>query len=783
MKRLLLILAASTLALWGDAGVLLPTDQAQPNPAILSLDEMSIDIRVDNGHARVRIRQVFGSHRGSPLEGTYLFTLPGQSLVSDFAVWDDLTRIPGVIMERKRAEELYTQIRNQMIDPGLLQQGEHDADEAKRTAVFSARIAPIRAFGTKRLEMEYTAQVPVERFESLLSVPLKPDAYRVQTAGRLTIHFEMTSAHALKDFQVLSKAYAVKMSENKPNRVVFDFDGRQVKLGEDLGVKYTLESKGGDHLEILTHRDPTPTAPDPTETAPPAPEREPGFFEASALVAGFKTGTPEVAAPKSVVVLFDNSLSMQWEKLERNYQALESLLKALAPVDRFNLLMFNTTVASFSPNAVPATPDAVEKALAFVKASRLRGGTNLQAALDAALAQAPGPDPYLVLLTDGGATRGIIQNARLAEWYAAKWKQKPEAQRPRTYVFAVGDDANLPLLKLLARNSGVLEWVRSTEPVEFKLNAFLGKIGRHPMENMRLLANGTNSLSYIYPLAEATFPGSVHSWIGQYSQPAPRVTFTSRGFRDGKLVETSAVAPLPEQNLAHPDLPRTWAKARVDALLEKIDREGEDQASIDEIIRLSRKYKFITPYTSFLAAPRALLRPRLIRPGDPLLRVKTDESIVSVVALFPFGPVKKLRYLEDEATWQTRFLAPTDLEDGVHRVRLVMRDKEGHVYQESKTFVIASKPPIVRARLDKNRVRRGDSFALRVSASETTRTVTARMYGAQPVRLKWNPEMASNTGVMLVPAHLAPGKYTVTVTAEDFAHNVGSQEVSIEVEP
>ena len=60
----------------------------------------------------------------------------------------------------------------------------------------------------------------------------------------------------------------------------------------------------------------------------------------------------------------------------------------------------------------------------------------------------------------------------------------------------------------------------------------------------------------------------------------------------------------------------------MDALLEKIQREGEDQASIDEIIRLARQYKFVTPYTSFLAVPRALLRPRVIRPGDPVLRVR-----------------------------------------------------------------------------------------------------------------------------------------------------------------
>src|SRR5271170_2511208 len=147
---------------------------------------------------------------------------------------------------------------------------------------------------------------------------------------------------------------------------------------------------------------------------------------------------------------------------------------------------------------------------------------------------------------------------------------------------------------------------------------------------------------------------------------------------------------LAAESLDHPELPRLCAKARVDALLEKIEREGEDQASIDEIIRLARKYKFVTPYTSFLAAPRSLLRPRLIRPGDPVLRVKTDPSIVSVTALFPFGPVKPLRYLGDEDTWQTRFLAPSDMADGVHTVRLILRDRDGRVVREQKTFIISS---------------------------------------------------------------------------------------------
>jgi len=137
-----------------------------------------------------------------------------------------------------------------------------------------------------------------------------------------------------------------------------------------------------------------------------------------------------------VIALFDNSLSMQWEKLDRNFQALERMLHALKPADKFNLLLFNTTVTPFSPAPVAASPDQVEKALAMVRASRLRGGTDLQKALDAALAQSA-VETYLVLLSDGGATRGIIQNGKLAAWYEAEWKQKAVNQRPRTYVYAV----------------------------------------------------------------------------------------------------------------------------------------------------------------------------------------------------------------------------------------------------------------------------------------------------------------------------------------------------------
>ena len=323
----------------------------------------------------------------------------------------------------------------------------------------------------------------------------------------------------------------------------------------------------------------------------------------------------------------------------------------------------------------------------------------------------------------------------------------------------------------------------STEPMEFKLNSFLSKIGRSPIGQLDLSVAPESAVEAVYPLQAATFSGSVASWVGRYQKPQENVAFTVHGVRDGNALQLKGKVNLPRESFDHPQLPRLWARARVDALLAKIERDGEDQATIDEIIRLARQFKFVTPYTSFLAVPRALLRPRVIRPGDPILRVKTDESTVSVVALFPFGLVQPLRHLSSEDVWQTRFLAPTDMQDGTYTVRLILRDQVGHTYRESKTFVIASKTPIVNVKLDRKRFQRGEAVTLKVSASESTRTLVARMDGAVPVALRWDSTASANTGVLRIPEETIPGNYKLTVTAEDIAHNIGTQEVQIEVLP
>ena len=781
---LLLLLPLKALA---DADTLIPKDRQSPDRSVLSLEEMSVSIVIDNGDAHVRITQIFLNHTNEIQEGTYRFALPSGSTVSDFAVWDGPVRIPAVILERRRADQVYATARSQAIDPGLLQMGERDDSDPRSTALFTAKIVPIAPYATKRLELEYHQRLTATDFKQLFTLALKPDQGQQQTAHHFKLDFKLLSAHAFTGLKASGLSFAVA----DPHSAEASTEETDLTFADDFTASWQLTPEALDKLEVITHRNPAPPLPTAGETAPTKSSApEPGFFAAQLLVANPASAVATVSAPHTIVLLFDNSLSMQWDKLERSYAALEATLAVLHPGDHFNLLLFNQTVTPFRPAVVPADAAVVKQALEFVRASKLRGGTDLGKALAAGLAQCAGAgNATLALFTDGGSNRGeSVLPAKIAAQYAARWKQAQHP--PHTAVFAVGDDANLPLLRSLAHNDGFLEPVLSTEPAEFHIQSFVSRLSRTPVAGLALAAPGAQ---LVYPLDDAVYPGSIAQWVGQYQPSNKPMAVTASGTRGSQPFSAHAETPLPAVDPAHPQLPRLWAQARVDALLAQIDRDGESAALIDEILRLSRRYKFVTPYTSFLAVPRSLLRPRVIRPGDPVLRVRTDAQITSVIALFPFGLTQPLRHLAtedlhapgDEANrlWETRFLAPMDMKDGTYNVRLILRDTHGNTYNEAKTFVIASTPPAVKLDLKRTQLHRGEALEIRASATQSTRTLTARIDGLAPTTLRWSPRALTNTGTLVIPAGLPVGRYTLTVTAEDVAHNLGSQEAQIDVIP
>ena len=767
------------------SGALIPVSvKNEPDSSILSLQIMKVDVVIDNQHARVKVLQIFDSHTGQVLEGKYLFALPPQSSIADFAVWDGDLRLPGVILEKRRANRIYSEIKSQMTDPGLLQQD----DERGGTSAFSAKVFPIPAYGSKRVELEYTEMLPVENLTSRFSFPLKPSFGPPQRVGELQINVQALSDSPISPLNFTSGAYAMKAVKTGPNELQYEFHARNVELKEDLTFDYTINVPQS-ALSWIAHRAPERiTAYDLRDPALAAtnPANLDGYFQSRAIFnERFSSTTGAERAPRNVLLLLDTSLSMHGEKLSRAVEAIDFFLHSLGPRDQFNLILFNDRVEPLSPNPLPATTDNVERALGFVKNSTLGGGTDLNQALLKAVELAsafPAGERSVALISDANPTLKTVGVKRISQAFD---QANASDARPRTRLFAlaVGADANRSLLEELTRKcKGYFAEARETEDISTQLKIIFARMGSPSIDGLQFTASDPKNFSHIYALQSPHgFDGSSAAFVGRYNKPSPDFEVKIEGRRGDRGVVVSRQVSLPELETAHDHLPRLWARARVDALIYEMNLNGEREDYISEIIRLSQKYRFVTPYTAFLAAPRSLLRPRVIQPGDPVIRVKTDPSIKSVFAVLPFGESLPLKYLAGEGVWEVRFFAPAWMPDGTYRCRLLMTDKQGNGYQEEKSFVVDSRAPRLSFVAQSQSVRAGDELLVRVNADRDAMRIVAKIYGAQPVQLAWSEKEKANVGRLRVPSGLASGQYTLTVSAEDFAHNQSSVESQITV--
>jgi Ca-activated chloride channel family protein len=778
------VFAAFVSRISAQSGALIPAlIKNEPDPSILSLQVMKVDVRIDNQHAWVKVLQIFDNHTPQILEGKYLFALPPQSSIADFAVWDGDLRLPGVILEKRRANQLYSQIKQQMTDPGLLQQD----DERGGTSAFSAKVFPIPAYGSKRVELEYTEMLPVENLSSRFSFPLKPSFGPPQRVGELHLSVQVLSDSPISPLNFKSKEYPMQAIKTGPNELVYEFQARDFDLKEDLSFDYTINVPQS-AMSWIAHRAPERiTAYDLRDPALAVANPD-GYFEARAIFNerfGTASGSERHDAPRNVLLLLDTSLSMHGEKLARAVEAIDFFLHSLQPRDQFNLALFNGSVSPLQPTPLPATPENVERAMNFIKASTLAGGTDLNQALLKAVELAgafPPGERSVVLISDANPTLKTIGVKRITQAFDQA-NNSDNLPKTRLFALAVGSDANKTLLEELTRKcKGYFAQARETEEVSTQLKIIFSRLGRPSIDGLQFVASDSANFSHVYPLQSPhAFDGSSSAFVGRYKKPLRDVEVKIEGRASDKTINLSRRISLPELETAHDHLPRLWARARVDALLYEMNLNGEREDYISEIIRLSQKYKFVAPYTAFLAAPRSLLRPRVIQPGDPVIRVKTDPSIKSVFAVLPFGETLPLKFLPSEGVWEVRFLAPAWMPDGTYRCRLLMTDKQGNGYQEEKSFVVDSHAPRLSASVQSQTVRAGEEVLVRVNADRDTMRLVAKLYGAQPIQLAWSEKEKANIGRLRVPAGVASGQYTLTVSAEDFAHNQSSVEVMVSV--
>ncbi len=546
------------------SGMLIPKDDSIP---ALAIESQRVDIQIKDGVATARIEQVFKNSVNRDLEAVYVFPLPENASVSDFAMYINGKRASGELVEKDKARRTYEDIVRRLKDPGLL---EYIGGNLFRVSVF-----PVPANGLQKIELEYSQTLAFDGGIYKYIYPLKTGEKASRTLADFTVAVRLNSKLPIKS--VYSPSHKVGISRKGDKAAVIGFEEDAALLDRDFVLYYTVSQKEFG-LNLLTH----------------AAGDDKGFFMMmlTPSVAG-----PETVMPKDLTFVFDTSGSMAGSKIEQTRKALEYCVKKLHDGDRFNIIGFSTDVAPFKESLVEVNTRSREEALAFIRKVEARGGTAMNDALTAALAMNyERKRPAIILfLTDGRPTIGetdpdtILGNV-----------SKGNKAGVRVFVFGVGVDVNAHLLdKLAGQHGGLPQYVAPDEDIEVKVSSLADKMSNPVLNKVRVEVDKIKT-SMMHPgVLPDLFSGDQITVFGRYQGSGDSV-IRLQGEVNGEKREFVYEGAFPAAQSENNFIPRLWATRRVGFLLDEIRLRGENAELKGEVVRLSREYGIMTPYTSYL---------------------------------------------------------------------------------------------------------------------------------------------------------------------------------------
>ncbi len=541
-----------------------------PPPHIEAVPDLAVKyhhvhVTISDQVSQTEVDQVFLNDSPYELEGTYIFPLPEDAAISDFAMFVDGQRLSGKILDKEEARRTYESIVRRRRDPALLEYIGRNA--------FQASIYPIPAHGEKRVQLKYSQVLLADRGLVHYVYPLDTERLSSRPLKEVVITVDLQSRIPIK--AIYSPSHDIVVERTSETSALVSFEANNVRPDKDFELYYSI-SEDDIGVSLLSYKE----------------RGEDGFF--LLLIAPHVEADAVTTVAKDVIFVLDTSGSMEGQKLQQAKEALEFVLDHLQEKDRFNIIAFNTTISRYATGLCPASERY--QARQFVRRLSAGGGTNIHRALLEALALAGSERPsFIIFLTDGLPTVGVTDLKQiLADVNHAATKSV------RLFTFGVGYDVNTILLDTLsAEHRGVSAYVEPGQDIEEVVASFYMKVSAPLLSDLRLRIKGVaiNDL-YPDPLPDL-FAGSQLLVVGRY-QEGGKAQITLSGTVNGEERSFSYIAQNFNQQGGQDFVPRLWATRKIGYLLKEIRLHGEDKELVDSIIALSVRYGIMTPYTSFL---------------------------------------------------------------------------------------------------------------------------------------------------------------------------------------
>ncbi|XP_032996621.1 inter-alpha-trypsin inhibitor heavy chain H4 [Lacerta agilis] len=567
-------------------------EPAAPENAI-EIYSLHVDCKVTSRYAHTVITSRVVNRANESKEALFEVELPKSAFITNFSMTIDGETYPGIIKEKKSAQDQYDAAVSRGQSAGLVKSTGRKLEQF-RVSVNVAAAAKVNF----ELTYEELLKRKLGKYELLMKVKPKQlvkhfqiDTHIFEPQGISALETESTFItnelnNALTKVQDETKAHISFKPTIDQQRKTPGLD--DTLLDGDFLIRYDVKrSETAGDIQIVN-----------------------GYF------VHYFAPSQMPAFPKNVVFVIDTSGSMSGKKIEQTKEAMKKILEDLNPEDHFSLVLFDGTVSVWKSSLLPATEENVERAKRYVENIYAGGSTNINDALQTAInlldkdTKAESlPDQsvsMIILLSDGQPNTGETNIDRIQ-------RNIREANNGKYFIYCLGfgfDVSYTFLEKMALENGGVARRIYEDSDAALQLQGFYQEVATPILKEIEMKYPDNAVLEITQSNFKLLFDGSeivVAGKLGNDVDDLP-VEIKAKGHASELTLKEDANIREKEQVFQHQKyifgnfIERLWAYLTIQQLLEKsASADGERRENLEaRVLNISLKFGFVTPLTSMV---------------------------------------------------------------------------------------------------------------------------------------------------------------------------------------
>jgi Ca-activated chloride channel family protein len=605
MKRMVITLLTllTTPSLFAAGTLTAVTSGSAP----IQIKEHVVNVIIDNGFARTEVLQTFFNPNDKDLEAVYGFPVPTSASLAEITIQNRERTLNGEVIAAEEAKKVYAEERDAGNDAGL---GECSCTKSKDDVEYNSykfSVSPVRAKSETKIRFVYYQPLTIDSGMGRYVYPLQEGGTdgaakdfwtrNPKVEEHFTVNVELRSGWPVDEVRTpgADDAKVTKLADGHYKVAV---DRTSTSLDHDFVFYYRLADNLPGRVELMTYK---PKADQPgtfmmtvtpgTDLAPIGGET-PAHSQASGMTYSESITVNSTAGADYIFVL-DVSGSME-QKLPTLARGVQQALTHFKSGDRFRIFVFSTRAREMTNGFVNANPESVAEWSANVQRLHVEGGTNVYAGLESGLhAVESDRATSILLVTDGVTNEGIVDPK---EFYALLKKYDV-----RVFGFLMGNNANWPLMRLIAETSGgFYDAVSNDSDIIGAILLAKSKIVSEAMHDAKLTIDGVKTFDRTDDVLTKIYRGQQLVIFGRYEGGGPAdVTLAAK--MTGQDATYTTRFDFPTVSTDYPELERMWAMAGIECVVMKEMAGLASPADAEKSIRdLGIKYQLVTDYTSMI---------------------------------------------------------------------------------------------------------------------------------------------------------------------------------------